>query len=90
MKGVQCYELFGGIALKNHAFSFTIRMLRYIYQAQGMFYHSSFRYRLNISFMYMNTFHADDQDKNILMEPGFEPTIFCTHKLTFRANWSCG
>ena len=22
MKGVQCYELFGGIALKNHAFSF--------------------------------------------------------------------
>ena len=24
MKGVQCYELFGGIALKNHAFSFSI------------------------------------------------------------------
>ena len=22
MKNVQCYELFGGIALKNHAFSF--------------------------------------------------------------------
>ena len=22
MKGVQCYELFGGIALKNHTFSF--------------------------------------------------------------------
>ena len=22
MKGVQCYELFGGIALKNHALSF--------------------------------------------------------------------
>ena len=22
VKGVQCYELFGGIALKNHAFSF--------------------------------------------------------------------
>ena len=22
MKGVQCYELFGGIALKNHAFSY--------------------------------------------------------------------
>ena len=22
MKGVQCYELFGGIALKNHAFPF--------------------------------------------------------------------
>ena len=24
MKDVQCYELFGGIALKNHAFSFFI------------------------------------------------------------------
>ena len=23
MKDVQCYELFGGIALKNHAFSFA-------------------------------------------------------------------
>ena len=23
MKDVQCYELFGGIALKNHAFSFS-------------------------------------------------------------------
>ena len=22
MKGVQCHELFGGMALKNHAFSF--------------------------------------------------------------------
>ena len=24
MKDVQCYELFGGIALKNHAFSFSL------------------------------------------------------------------
>ena len=24
MKGVQCYELFGGIALKNNTFSFSI------------------------------------------------------------------
>ena len=24
MKDVQCHELFGGIALKNHAFSFSI------------------------------------------------------------------
>ena len=23
VKDVQCYELFGGIALKNHAFSFS-------------------------------------------------------------------
>ena len=27
MKGVQCYELFGGIALKKHAFSFFISFL---------------------------------------------------------------
>ena len=24
MKGVQCYELFGGIALKNHTFHFQL------------------------------------------------------------------
>ena len=28
MKGVQCYELFGGIALKNHTFSFFIFIMR--------------------------------------------------------------
>ena len=27
MKDVQCYELFGGIALKNHAFSFSLKDL---------------------------------------------------------------
>ena len=27
MKDVQCYELFGGIARKNHAFSFSISSL---------------------------------------------------------------
>ena len=29
MKDVQCYELFGGIALKNHAFSFSFFSLMY-------------------------------------------------------------
>ena len=28
MKDVQCYELFGGIADKNHAFSFFISYVR--------------------------------------------------------------
>ena len=28
MKGVQCYELFGGIALKNHEFSFSIHEIK--------------------------------------------------------------
>ena len=27
VKGVQCYELFGGIALKNHTFSFSFPRL---------------------------------------------------------------
>ena len=27
VKGVQCYELFGGIALKNHTFSFQRKLL---------------------------------------------------------------
>ena len=29
MKDVQCYELFGGIALKNHAFSFSFSCCTY-------------------------------------------------------------
>ena len=29
MKDVQCYELFGGIALKNHAFSFFMYVHEY-------------------------------------------------------------
>ena len=36
MKGVQCYELFGGIALKNHAFSFSYTDLPYIGVAHTM------------------------------------------------------
>ena len=27
MKDVQCYELFGGIAPKNHAFSFSFHLI---------------------------------------------------------------
>ena len=27
MQGVQCYELFGGIALTNHTFSFSLEVL---------------------------------------------------------------
>ena len=34
MKGVQCYELFGGIALKNHAFSLHF-ILSFIYKQQN-------------------------------------------------------
>ena len=30
MKGVKCYELFRGIALKNHAFSFFKRKINVI------------------------------------------------------------
>ena len=29
VKVVQCYELFGGIALKNHTFSFSFSLLRH-------------------------------------------------------------
>ena len=39
MKGVQCYELFGGIALKNHTFSFfffSYRIAKYIQLAEDI------------------------------------------------------
>ena len=35
MKGVQCYELFGGIALKNHTFSFSFHVIKAIYNLIG-------------------------------------------------------
>ena len=31
MKGVQCYELFGGIALKNHALLSLLYIFAYVY-----------------------------------------------------------
>ena len=41
MKGVQCYELFGGIALKNHTFSlvcnFKSENLSYVIKIADMF-----------------------------------------------------
>ena len=39
MKGVQCYELFGGIALKNHAFSFLKK-----WQENNESFHSPLKY----------------------------------------------
>ena len=30
VKGVQCYELFGGITLKNHAFSFISYLMLFV------------------------------------------------------------
>ena len=39
VKGVQCYELFGGIALKNHAFSF----FSFVVPLQRRAHSSSFR-----------------------------------------------
>ena len=35
MKGVQCYELSGGIALKNHTCSFSLRSQNEILNAIG-------------------------------------------------------
>ena len=40
MKGVQCYELFGGIALKNHAFSFHFISLAQVKFALEWFFFS--------------------------------------------------
>ena len=35
MKDVQCYELFGGIALKNHAFSFSNKFIAKMTRVQS-------------------------------------------------------
>ena len=36
MKGVQCYELFGGIALKNHTFSFSLTRCKFSILSKGL------------------------------------------------------
>ena len=51
MKGVQCYELFGGIALTNRTFSFSlmmiiIRILHYLVHAA----HEALRQSVSMSF----------------------------------------
>ena len=35
MKGVQCYELFGGIALKNHAFLIVLLNNAMVFLSSG-------------------------------------------------------
>ena len=37
MKGVQCYELFGGIALKIHTFSFFSTIIEYLWHLKLLF-----------------------------------------------------
>ena len=44
MKDVQCYELFGGIALKNHAFSFHFSYVDKLYVDKHLSGVSSFDY----------------------------------------------
>ena len=36
MKDVQCYELFGGITLKNYAFSFSRSLMAFLQHAGDM------------------------------------------------------
>ena len=66
MKGVQCYELFGGIALKNHAFSFFFSLHNHQQQHNLLFkattayisFLSSFHPILSISPPANNTHHS--------------------------------
>ena len=41
MKDVQCYELFGGIALKNHAFSFHFHLCVYFLYSIKLKFHNN-------------------------------------------------
>ena len=42
MKSVQCYELFGGIALKNHAFSFSYTVIQCSCEILRIVIHTAF------------------------------------------------
>ena len=51
MKGVQCYELFGGIALKNHTFS-LICLRQNLIPSQHNYYVAVIMFMYDISFMF--------------------------------------
>ena len=57
MKDVQCYELFGGIALKNHAFSFYIFTVIII--VPNMRSHTTITSLFVIAFAFKNMITAD-------------------------------
>ena len=56
MKDVQCYELFGGIAPKNHAFSFNIFKL--VLTPIGSLDHINQRERREAEFLRQRLSHA--------------------------------
>ena len=49
MKGVQCYELFGGIALKNHTFSFSFHFTSIFVSSVGSYCRVVFEVRCSMS-----------------------------------------
>ena len=58
MKGVQCYELFGGIALKNHTFSFHFSILVHHRQYSFVLTVSGFRERYPDAVIIYNQQHV--------------------------------
>ena len=57
MKGVQCYELFGGIALKIHTFFFHFQV------------HIEFQYKINYIFIFHKIHYISQVDrKNVEVE----------------------
>ena len=69
MKDVQCYELFGGIALKNHAFLFLF--ILFSYRIEFMWRKHSVETRLKISY---NIFECHiHNNKEVRMEVASSP-----------------
>ena len=63
VKGVQCYELFGGIALKNHAFSFHF----FVATAESI-YHPS---RVNTAKLLRRILGTERLETNMDVSEGF-------------------
>ena len=56
MKGVQCYELFEGIALKNHAFSFSFHSVYNSYTMIFFIYVFIFLLKVILVDLFVNDF----------------------------------
>ena len=57
MKDVQCYELFGGIALKNHAFSYILYHISRKGQLKNILFHNNFSKLVRDEYSYVSSIY---------------------------------
>ena len=82
MKGVQCYELFGGIALKNHAFSLLMSERRSTTRKSHYLYQGSSSVLINRHLRRISTFQSNADKFSENMKSFLAFPMLCSNKYT--------